>query len=63
MRKARIRAQAAAADCTVVDWMQVREAQQRLMEAVGGGELAPQRLEERLERARERYAQQQGLLR
>ena len=63
VRKARIRAQAAAADCTVVDWMQVREAQQRLMEAVGGGELAPQRLEERLERARERYAQQQGLLR
>lgn len=63
VRKARVRAQAAAAGCSVVDWMQVREAQRQLMEAVGGGELAPQRLEERLGWARDQYAQQQGLLR
>ena len=52
----------AAAGCSVIDWLQVQESQRQLLEAVGGGALAPQRLEERLDRAHANWHQQQELL-
>ena len=62
VRKARVRQQAAAAGCSVIDWLQVQESQRQLLEAVGGGALAPQRLEERLDRAHANWHRQQELL-
>ena len=62
VRKARVRQQAAAAGYSVIDWLQVQESQRRLFEVVGGGALAPRRLEERLDRAQASWRQQQEVL-